>query len=181
MRNSQLFGIALSEAGVQKRFSDARFPNGQSDIDRFKASLQGGTNIFITGPVGVGKSHISSAMIRWGVYHGYRALIVPWVSYLTEVKDTFDTNKTPRRLKSEDIVILDDVGAEKVSDFSIQMLYEIVEHRTSAMKTVVVVSNLNSRAFADVYGGPIASRVMSGDIIKLEGADRRIQHHRRPS
>jgi DNA replication protein DnaC len=74
-----------------------------------------------------------------------------------------------------DMLILDDLGAEKSSEFSIQSLYLIIDHRYSEMRDTIITSNLSLREISEKVGDRIASRIAGMcRVIELKGRDRRL-------
>lgn len=74
-----------------------------------------------------------------------------------------------------DMLVLDDLGAEKSSEFSIQSLYLIIDQRYSEMRPTIITSNLSLRGVSEKVGDRIASRIAGMcKVIELKGKDRRL-------
>lgn len=74
-----------------------------------------------------------------------------------------------------DMLVLDDLGAEKSSEFSIQSLYLIIDRRYSEMRHTIITSNLSLREVSEKVGDRIASRIAGMcKVIELKGKDRRL-------
>ncbi len=71
------------------------------------------------------------------------------------------------------ILILDDFGVEKTSDWSFQMLYQIINYRCLHEKKTIFTSNFSLEQLAEKLGDDrITSRIQQmGEIIKMEGLD----------
>jgi DNA replication protein DnaC len=73
------------------------------------------------------------------------------------------------------LLVLDDLGAEKTSDFALQSLYIIIDKRYSEMRHTIITSNLSVDEIAGKVGDRIASRIAGMcRVIELKGRDRRI-------
>lgn len=97
-------------------------------------------NIIVTGPTGVGKSFITTAIGHQACIYGFKTVyfnfgkLIPVLklkkaegSYLNELK----------RIEKQDVLILDDFGLEKLDTISRLILLEILEDRHGIRSTVV--------------------------------------------
>lgn len=74
------------------------------------------------------------------------------------------------------LVVLDDLGREKVSDWTAETLYALVNARYEAMLPTVVTSNLTAKELAAGPYWPSVSRLAEdGDLVKVDGPDRRLR------
>jgi len=175
----------LRKAGVPRRFLQAR--RGDFDPAVFNAAegfLTGRSEgIFVHGPTGTGKTHfgvaVLSEILSESETGSARFVTVP--SLLMEIRATFKDSSPCseedliRRFADLDILVLDDLGAEKNTDWAMQTLYLIVDRRYSDMRRTIITSNLALDGIAERVGERIASRVAGMcRIIRLEGNDRRI-------
>lgn len=131
----------------------------------------------LTGKSGVGKSHLSMA-ISWDVIersnYDKKVLFINYQELLSELKKAFKDDVMYKLLhqsllqdiKTVDLVILDDLGAElggsvdyNATTFNNDILYSILEARQE--KALVVNSNLNSEEMNAAYGNRIVSRIMN--------------------
>ena len=72
-------------------------------------------------------------------------------------------------------LILDDLGAEKSSEYTIQSLYLIIDRRYSDLMPTIITSNMSIGEIANTVGDRIASRIAGMcKVIELKGRDRRI-------
>lgn len=72
-------------------------------------------------------------------------------------------------------LILDDLGAEKSSEFTIQSLYLIIDRRYSEMRPTIITSNLSLGEISEKVGDRIASRIAGMcKVVELKGKDRRL-------
>lgn len=102
-------------------------------------------------------------------------------SLLMELRDSFrkDSERSEadiiRQYSKADLVVLDDLGAEKTSEFALQSLYIIIDKRYSEMCPTIITSNLTVDEIAEKVGDRIASRIAGMcRVIELRGRDRRI-------
>lgn len=91
----------------------------------------------------------------------------------TEPTDSFRELKS--KVMNSNLLILDDIGAEKPSDWVAERLYTIINHRVNNELSTIYTSNINIEKLGDALNNErIASRIYgSTKQIKLIGKDRR--------
>ena len=148
-------------------------------------------SILFTGKTGCGKTHLAVAIIRELVkrawVHEIRFITAP--ELLLEIRATFrpasrkyddggrceaDTEQDVLDKYSKcDLLILDDLGAEKVSDFTIQSLYLVIDRRNREMRPTIVTTNLSLEEIETLIDARMASRLSDMKVIKLTMPDYR--------
>jgi hypothetical protein len=72
-------------------------------------------------------------------------------------------------------LIMDDLGVEKTSKWSMQALYSIIDRRYRDERQTLVTSNLTLNEIAEKVGDRIASRIAGMcKVVEIKGADRRL-------
>ena len=97
-------------------------------------------NVLITGPTGVGKSFIASALAHKACLEGYKALYVRLPRLLDEVRISRGDGTYAKRLRALakiDLVVLDDWGLAKLTPDSQRDLLEVLDDRHGTRSTVV--------------------------------------------
>lgn len=169
---------ALEQIGVPSRFR-------QATVKRLEPLTD---SLYMTGPKGTGKTHLAAAMIREIVLdrtpsHGISDL--EWISapdLLLEIRATFrdgaeQSEKGIIEQYSEcRLLVLDDLGVEKTTEWSLQTLYTIIDRRYREERQTIVTSNLNLDELAEKLDDRIASRLSElCRVVVLTGPDRRVQ------
>lgn len=82
-----------------------------------------------------------------------------------------------RRVRSHPcLVVLDDLGREKVSDWTAELIYAVVNARYEAMLPTMITSNLSpAELLASPYWTAISRLAEDGEMVKLEGIDHRLK------
>ncbi len=131
---------------------------------------------FLIGDPGRGKSHLAAAALRFSS-HPKPGLFWNWGSLLKQIRSLcFDDNGP--RLSEEEVIsryektpamlVLDDVGAEKQTEWAVQTLYAILNARyESRMPTIVTTNN------ADAIDQRVLSRYYEGTVVITAGKDMR--------
>lgn len=94
---------------------------------------------------------------------------VRWYSMpelLREIRASFDSKegvgRTIQRAQSAEVLILDDIGAEKISDWVNETLFAIVDERQKCCRPTVFTSNIAPDNLG--YDGRIVDRIVSGTL-----------------
>lgn len=142
---------------------------------------------FLTGGVGTGKTHLAAAILReWAkkmpnvgyystTHDNWECVFISVPELLGCVQGTFGTKSTEYTLNTFQLskcLVLDDLGAEKMSEWSFSCLYRIISGRDAGMLPTIVTSNL-SLSEIDEWEPRIASRLSGWHVIKMGGKDRR--------
>jgi DNA replication protein DnaC len=152
-------------------------------VDDIDENLSTGRSIWFSGDVGTGKTSLAMLVSRAAEQKGRSVAIYPVTRLLAEIKDTYDSETGSsymslfRRLCSVDLLHLDDLGAEKRTDWVLEQLYSIVNERWQDERSIVLTTNIGLGELRDAIGERTVSRLveMCGDrIIPIMGPDLRL-------
>jgi DNA replication protein DnaC len=110
--------------------------------------LEAGQGLWFDGPVGTGKTSLAVLVAKAARDAGRSFALYPVPLLLAEIKRTFDRDSGDnylaffRRLCSVDLLVLDDLGAEKQTEWVLEQLYSIVNERWQDRRAIVVTTNL---------------------------------------
>lgn len=106
----------------------------------------GGKGLLLTGPCGVGKSHLLVAMVReLTVNHGVCCAFVDFRTYLRDRRDEFARNRVDDEthwILGVDILMMDDLGAERPTEYTGEVVNQIINERYNRGLPIVATSNL---------------------------------------
>jgi len=111
-------------------------------------NLGSGRGLWFDGPVGTGKTSLAVLVAKAAKDAGRSFAMYPVPMLLAEIKRTFDRDSGDnylaffRRLCSVDLLVLDDLGAEKQTEWVLEQLYSIVNERWQDRRSIVVTTNL---------------------------------------
>ena len=140
-----------------------------ADFSRHSPSL------LFYGKTGLGKTHLSLAIAGKAVEEGYGVIYSSAQNLFNKLeKDKFgktDTN-TEETILDCDLLIIDDLGAEFTTQFTVSALYNIVNSRELEGKPTIISTNLMPEQLTKAYGERIASRILSDYVmLYFDGSD----------
>lgn len=134
-----------------------------------------GRNLVITGPVGVGKTHAALAACRVQHDAGMDVAFWPTGELLDALRPGATAPLETADLAAVDRLILDDLGMERASEWTMERLGIVVSRRWMEDQPTVATTNLGRDALVERFGERTFSRLI-GDavVVRLAGEDRRM-------
>jgi len=149
----------LSQANIPRRYQHCTLANflaynesleravamARSLADAFPAA---GIGLFLEGQPGVGKTHLGVAVLKQVIEHtGARGLFYDTRELLRLIRSTYDPSIRTTEIEvlhpvlSTDLLVLDDLGAEKTSEWVDETMNLIVNTRYSERRLTLFTSN----------------------------------------
>ena len=151
--------------------------NYAANFERFR---ERGRGLLLFGDVGTGKTFYSACIANALIDEGYTVLMTNFPTLIAKIqRDAFKTDYV-KLLTEYDLLILDDLGVERSSEYMQEQVYAIVDARYRAKKPVIVSTNLTAQQLqkpSDVMRARIYGRLLERCLpIRVEGANRRKQN-----
>lgn len=179
---------------IPKRYRDARASHLHPEIARLISSwAETKEALLILGPTGSGKTWTAAVAVRlWvrssaekyeadrkaaGRFSGGYYAEIRWENVpdlAREMRDWDSSAEAHARVTNCTLLVLDDLGAEKDSEFLSERIYAVVSHRYDREEPIIVTSNVSAEALNEQWPR-LASRLLSGTVIELSGEDRRLE------
>jgi DNA replication protein DnaC len=139
------------------------------------------TNLWLYGSAGTGKTHLAAAIVHALVGSGRSMMFVYVPTLLDDLRDSYRSGNDSALEQSEparvDLLVLDDLGVEKRTDWAAERLNTVVNYRNVHRKPTVVTSNHSPDGLAERLDGRLVSRLMdNGKAINLGDDDWRIRN-----
>ncbi len=152
-------------------------------LKNWKTMKQHGYGFYFWGNVGAGKTHTAIVLANELMEREMvEVLFLNIPETITRIKNTFDSeiksedSRLFDRMKEMEMLILDDIGVEKYSDWLSDQMYQIIDHRWKNRKPMVLTSNLSLEDLSKKYKPQVASRIRGCcKAIRFNEQDRRQQ------
>lgn len=183
---------------LPKRYDGFHFgnykPQNQSQTVALKSSMGFAMEypavdrgLLLMGSVGVGKTHLAVSILKGLTERGFSCLFYEFSSLLKEIQDSYNPNTETSELSvlapvlNTDILVLDELGASKPTDWVRDTLALIINSRYNEKKFTVFTTNYlderpNQReeTLEDRVGVRVRSRLYEMcKTIEMEGKDYR--------
>jgi DNA replication protein DnaC len=137
-------------------------------------------NLFLFGGCGVGKTHLACMIARRALDAGIDALYVQPGRFLRRIRGKSGDEEQVEidRLARMPVLVIDDLGIEKDTEYATQILYEVINDRNMAYRNgLIVTSNLSIRDLAKKFGEDRLPSRLAGmcRIQKISGEDWRLR------
>jgi DNA replication protein DnaC len=156
----------------------------RSFTEDLAANLDSGRGLWLMGDTGTGKTTLAMLVSKTALSAGHSVAIYSLPKLLARIRRTYDAEAGQdsylalfEQLTSVDLLHIDDLGAEKRSDWVLEQLYALINERYETQRSILVTTNLDEAALEEQIGPRTVSRLVEicGDPLPLFGADRRIQ------
>jgi DNA replication protein DnaC len=136
-----------------------------------------GPSLLILGPTGVGKSHQTYGAInqlsRTGLLGSWAFTTAPDLYGSLRPRHGVDTERLFQELLGARLLVVDDLGAAKSSEWVEEINYRLVNTRYEQQRPTIYTSNLTGAQLREVVGDRVASRLSDCRHVALTGPDRR--------
>lgn len=161
-RDRERIQFLLGESGMGKRFYDRTFDSFQKDTPLKKAAwntamwyathfeerLKDGKGLIFIGPYGTGKTHLAAAISLYLIRAKFcRVIFKNSYELFADVRRSYNENALLTEydvltaFKNCDLLVIDDLGKEKCTEWSMSVLYDIMNYRYEHMKPVMITTN----------------------------------------
>ena len=123
-------------------------------------------NLLILGEVGSGKTHLAGAISNVLIDRGIPVLFGTFSEHLEHIRQEFSSTerKYLAQMKTIPVLVLDDVAREKQSDWTRQILFDVINYRYEHMTPTIITANLTMNALSKYFGADVFSRLYETSI-----------------
>ena len=110
----------------------------------------------ITGKSGVGKTYLATAILNKLTEKDMLVLMGRLILLLDVIKDTFKDFSSKEKdiielYSKVDMLIIDDLGTERISSWALEKLYTIIENRNENKLPIIVTTRFNKESLLDRF------------------------------
>lgn len=152
----------IGDSGIKKRFLARTFENfivnienekaykiTQTYADQFEQFSKKGIGLYVEGTNGTGKTHLVAAIALKLLNRGVPVIFRTSIDLLADVKKAYIHNsqiseyRIMEIYKNVELLIIDDLGKEQSTEWSMSVLYAILNDRYERMKPTIITTNDN--------------------------------------
>ncbi len=185
----------LEAAKIPPRYRNCKFSNYIPETEYQVLALKECKNFFylypfvekgllLYGPPGTGKTHLAVALLKNVIkYKGLRGLFCDFRELLLTLKSTYGSNESEfevlKPVVDAPLLVLDDVGAERGTEWAKEKLALIINYRyTKRLPTVITTNLCFDGGFEESFSSRFDTRTESRiyemcRIVRVEGNDKR--------
>lgn len=178
----------LESALIPKRFAGRDFdgysaetPRQQKALntcreyaDNFATHARAGRCLLLLGKPGTGKTHLAAAIANQVMRNTSSTAIYRTLGgLLMDIRATYDRAGSGHEAKvicavtESDLLVLDEIGATKATEFELATLFAVINGRYEEMRPTIIVSNLMPAELAPAIGERCVDRLREGGGIAL--------------
>ena len=133
-------------------------------------------NLLFSGATGLGKTFLSACIARQVADRGYSVVYETAICLFSDFESEKFGGEEQRGLSRKylacDLLIIDDLGTEMTTQFTISALYNVVNTRMMENRATIISTNLAPETLEGRYSPQIASRVLGTyRLLKFAGSD----------
>ncbi len=158
------------------------FEKMQKNLGKCKQYAQSfdntGKNLIFIGGTGLGKTHLSTSIARQVIEKGYSVVYDSSPNIFNDFgKEQFkEQNALTDKYFDCDLLILDDLGTEMHTSFTVSCLYNLINTRLNTGKSTIINTNLSIEELRKTYNDRITSRILGCyEPLLFSGKDIRMQ------
>lgn len=168
----------VDDPDVENWLADILKQAAEDSIGRAMPSVRSGPSLLILGATGTGKTHQAYGAIRgiaaFGVRSMWQGIAAADLYAKLRPRHGVDSEAEFRSIADAPLLIVDDLGAAKTSEWVEEVNYRLVNHRYESMLPTLFTSNVRPRELTEKLGERVASRLIEMTRrIALKGEDRR--------
>lgn len=164
----------LRKSGIPKRYWGVKCVDGWED------------GAYIVGSVGVGKTHMAAGMALKALNDGAKVRFLAGGDFLGRLRSSFGSEESEDAIIDSlsrcDLLILDDLGKDKPTDWACSMLYRLINARYCDESPTIVTSQYEKEELyrrlatgdKDTAEAIVSRLVEMCPRIHLDGKDRRL-------
>lgn len=147
-------------------------------LSRFDSFFfKNGTGLYLHGDVGVGKTFFAGCIANGAAEKGYTVRAVSVNRLINDLYSATDKTGYVRELTNADLLIIDDLGAQRKTEYASEQVFTVIDERYKTKKPLIVTSNLHYESLGktkNITEKRIADRIVDMCIpVRVAGASQR--------
>lgn len=141
----RLDGVDIRDCSLAGRQAATRL------LQTWKERREEGQGLTFAGDIGTGKTMVAAATANELANLGYAVRFLTVTALQAKLKDWDNAQDIMADLKSVDLLVLDDFGQERVTEWSSSTLFDLVDSRYQDKRPTILTTNLGAKQMRDHY------------------------------
>ncbi len=116
-------------------------------VNQWERVKENNIGLIFYGDTGRGKSHISACIANALIDRGVRVIYRTEADMLDELFDATDKEAYTERLSSAELLIIDDFGTGRSTEYAVEQRKKIIDKRYYSAKPTIITTNYTPNAF----------------------------------
>lgn len=146
-------------------------------VDKFAEMKANNCGLLLHGDTGTGKSFFAGCIGNALIDKGVSVLATSVTRLINQLFDAENKNALLRDICSYDLLIIDDIGAERETSYTVEQVFTVIDERYKSNKPVIFTTNTDPQQFAnaeDIQRKRIFDRILEMCTpVKVEGQRRK--------
>lgn len=169
---NELFKYSLTDA----RFRESTFDNFRATpentralticknyVQHFDAMYESSTGLLMYGSPGTGKTFSAACIANALMAKGVPVLVTSIVKLTNTSIFSDDLQEILVKMKSARLLVLDDFGAERNTDFKVEQIFDVIDSRYASKRPMIITTNIpldNFKSDPDIRRRRIYDRIL---------------------
>lgn len=149
----------------------------QRYVDNFADLRKEGKGLLLYGAVGTGKTYAACEVANALIDKGYSALVTNFARILNTLQSTFERQEYIDSFNRFPLLVIDDLGIERSSEFAKEQVYNVIDSRYRACLPMIITTNLSIEKIKNpdvIENGRIYDRILERCFpVQVDGGSRR--------
>lgn len=151
----------------------------QNYVDKFPRFKEQGKGLLLHGGIGTGKTYAAACIVNALIDAGRACLMTNFARVLNTLWNIENKQAYIDSLNQFDLLVLDDLGAERRSEYAQEQVFNVIESRYRAKLPLIITTNLTMQELTapdNIGNGRIYDRVLEMcHPVEIAGSSRRRQ------
>lgn len=179
----------LGRSGIKKRYLSRSFENfivndvnrkayeiAKSYVDNWQENKDKGEGLYFEGTCGTGKTHLAVAIAMKLITQGVPVICKTSIDLLASIKQSYERDSTVNEedvieaYNTVDLLVIDDLGKERATEWSVPILYRIINDRYENMLPTIITTNYNTDDLIDKLNASNDNEKAEAIISRFKGS-----------
>lgn len=159
---SDVFWNATFSAYIQRQENEQTLKIAQNYVKKWAEMKAQNQGLILYGSVGTGKSFTAACIANALLAQEVEVIMTSFVKILQDIRSIDNEAEYVDRLNRAELLIIDDLGAERNTDYALEKVYNIIDSRVRAAKPMILTTNLDIKEMQntpDIRYGRIYDRI----------------------